>query len=370
VPLRFEAAIASQLVKRIANLNYPKSKLQVLFLMGVDDDATIEALAQAGVNTNDTAGRISTYSYYMSVVKVPKMQVDTKPLVCNYGLRFATGDFTVVYDAEDKPEPDQLKKAVIGFQQTSLDTICLQGKLNFYNDRKNTLTRFFSLEYGMWYDYFLPGLQSIGSPVPLGGTSNHFVTNALRQTGEWDPYNVTEDADLGMRIYRSGRQTRILDAYTYEEATSTLKAWLKQRARWEKGFLVTLIVHLRHPIKLYKELGARKFIFGITVFFGNFYMPFVNPFLWVLTLLWALNIFSLGDLPMYIWLPAVINLVIGNLIHIAMHFTAAMHSKKYDLALLALFVPFYWILISIATYIASWELLSKPYQWNKTAHGK
>jgi cellulose synthase/poly-beta-1,6-N-acetylglucosamine synthase-like glycosyltransferase len=370
VPLRFEADIAKRLVKRIAALDYPKSKLQVLFLMGVDDDTTAQALTQQGIDGNDASGDITAHNYYMSIIRVPKVQIDTKPLVCNYGLRFATGDFTVIYDAEDKPEPDQLKKAVIGFQQTSLDTICLQGKLNFYNDRKNTLTKFFSLEYGMWYNYFLPGLQSIGSPVPLGGTSNHFITNALRQTGEWDPYNVTEDADLGLRIYRSGHQTRILDAYTYEEATSSLRAWLVQRSRWEKGFLATLIVHLRHPITLYKELGARKFIFGVTVFFSNFYMPFVNPFLWILTILWFFNIFSLGDLPLYIWLPAVVNLVIGNLVHIAMHLSAAVYTKRHDLVLLALFVPIYWVLISIATYIASWELLFRPYRWNKTTHGK
>lgn len=370
IPLRFEAAMAARLVKRIAALNYPKSKLQVLFLMGVDDSSTADALIKQGIDGNQATGNVSEYNYYMSIVRVPKVQVDTKPLVCNYGLRFATGDFTVVYDAEDKPEPDQLKKAVLGFQQTTLDTICLQGKLNFYNTRKNLLTKFFSLEYGMWYNYFLPGLQSIGSPVPLGGTSNHFVTNALRRTGEWDPYNVTEDADLGMRIYRGGHQTRILDTYTYEEATSTIRAWLKQRSRWEKGFLATLIVHLRHPITLYRELGGRKFIYAVTVFFGNFYMPFINPLLWTLTILWLFNIFSFGSLPLYVWLPAVINLIIGNLVHIAMHFTAALRLKRHDLAPLALFMPLYWLLISAATFVAGWELLTKPYQWNKTAHGK
>jgi cellulose synthase/poly-beta-1,6-N-acetylglucosamine synthase-like glycosyltransferase len=370
VPLRFEAAIAARLVKRMAALNYPKSKLQVLFLMGVDDDSTANALIEQGIDGSGASGVVSDYNYYMSIVKVPKAQIDTKPLVCNYGLRFATGDFTAMYDAEDKPEPNQLKKAVIGFQQTTLDTICLQGKLDFYNDRKNILTRLFSLEYGMWFNYFLPGLQAIGSPVPLGGTSNHFVTNALRTIGEWDPYNVTEDADLGMRIYRSKHQTRMLDAYTHEEAASRVGVWLKQRVRWEKGFLTTLIVHLRHPITLYKELGVRRYVFGVTTFFSNFYMPFINPVLWVLTVLWLFNVFSFGELPLYIWLPAVANLVIGNLVYIAMHVVAALRLRRYDTVPLAIFIPLYWLLISVATYMAAWELLTKTYRWNKTPHGE
>jgi cellulose synthase/poly-beta-1,6-N-acetylglucosamine synthase-like glycosyltransferase len=222
----------------------------------------------------------------------------------------------------------------------------------------------------MWFNYFLPGLQAIGSPVPLGGTSNHFVTNALRTIGEWDPYNVTEDADLGMRIYRSKHQTRMLDAYTHEEAASRVGVWLKQRVRWEKGFLTTLIVHLRHPITLYKELGVRRYVFGVTTFFSNFYMPFINPVLWVLTVLWLFNVFSFGELPLYIWLPAVANLVIGNLVYIAMHVVAALRLRRYDTVPLAIFIPLYWLLISVATYMAAWELLTKTYRWNKTPHGE
>jgi len=369
VPLRFESGMVPSLVKRLARLDYPRSKLQILFLVGVDDNETIESIRRQGVDNALTPSDFSEYSH-MSIVKVPKAHVDTKPLVCNYGLELATGDYTVIFDAEDKPEPDQLKKAVAGFQVSSLDTICLQGKLTFYNSRKNMLTKFFTLEYGMWYDFFLPGLQSIGSPVPLGGTSNHFVTNALRQTGQWDPYNVTEDADLGMRIYRSNRKVRILNSYTYEEATSTMGAWLKQRARWEKGFLATLIVHLRHAGTLYKELGFKKFIYGVTIFFGNFYMPFINPLLWIITILWLFNVFTLGTLPAYVWVPAVINLVVGNAIHITIHFLAALRLKRYDLIPFVFLVPLYWILISIATYKAVFELYFRPYQWNKTPHGR
>lgn len=368
VPLRFESNIVHSLTRRLASLDYPKSRLEVLFLVGVDDSKTIGALQQAGVD-GDSASRGGQEFSYATIIRVPKLDVDTKPLVCNYGLQFATGDYTVIYDAEDKPEPLQLKKAVVGFQKSTIDTACLQSKLNFYNSDKNVLTRLFSLEYSVWYDYFLPGLQSLGSPVPLGGTSNHFVTNMLRRAGEWDPYNVTEDADLGLRLYRGNHLTRILDAYTYEESTSTVSAWLTQRSRWEKGYLATLIVHAQNPLRLYKELGAKKFLYGITIFFSNFYMPFINPLLWLITILWALNIFSLGELPAYIWVPAMFNLVVGNLTHLVMHVVAALRLKRPGLAPLTLLIPFYWVLISLATYRAGWELFTKPYIWNKTAHG-
>lgn len=368
VPLRFEANVVRSLANHLYNIDYPKDKLEIMFLVGVDDQETSDALNNIGID-NATDG-ISKYGYCMTVVKVPKVGIDTKPLVCNYGLRFATGDYTVIYDAEDRPESNQLKKAIIGFQKCTLDTVCLQGKLNFYNSRKNLLTSFFSLEYGMWYDFFIPGLQAVGAPVPLGGTSNHFITNTLKQAGEWDPYNVTEDADIGLRIYRNNFQTRILNTYTYEEATSSVGAWLKQRARWEKGFLATIIVHAQSPTKLYSDLGIKKFILAITVFFSNFFMPFINPLLWIITILWLLNVFSLGNLPMFIWLPAVINLVVGNLIHIAIHLIAAIKIKRYDLAIISIFIPLYWLLISLATYVAVWDIFYNPYVWRKTTHGK
>lgn len=367
VPLRFERPIVPHLVESLKKLDYPKNKLEIFFVIGVDDTETAQALEEQGINARSDS--INTLDTYMHLIKVPKMNVDTKPLVCNYALRFATGAYTVIYDAEDAPEPTQLKKAVIGYQKSSLDTVCLQAKLGFYNSHKNLLTRFFTLEYGMWFDYFLPGLQSIKSPVPLGGTSNHFVTKVLTQTGEWDPYNVTEDADLGMRIYRHRYRTKILDSYTMEEASSKLGVWLKQRSRWEKGFLATLLVHLRHPVKLRRELGAKQFWLGVTIFFGNFYMPFINPMLWLITILWLLSLFSIGTISWYIWVPALLNLIVGNIVHMAMHFMAAFRTKRRDLSLLALLIPFYWALISLATYIASYEIFRDPYKWNKTSHG-
>ena len=202
---------------------------------------------------------------------IPGAKVTTKPRACNYGLLRAKGELCVIYDAEDNPDPDQLKKAAIVFLRSPEDVVCLQSKLNFYNADENIITKWFSIEYANWYEFYLQGLDWIDAPIPLGGTSNHFRKKGLDELGRWDPYNVTEDADIGIRLARQKLKTEMIDTYTYEEATLTAKSWVVQRSRWYKGHLQTYLVHMREPKKLFKDLGAEKFLklqltFGTGVF--------------------------------------------------------------------------------------------------------
>jgi cellulose synthase/poly-beta-1,6-N-acetylglucosamine synthase-like glycosyltransferase len=188
-------------------------------------------------------------------VVIPEADITTKPRACNYGLLRAKGKYCVIYDAEDNPGKNQLKKAAITFSNAPEDIACLQSKLNFYNAKENVLSKWFSIEYSYWYDYYLPGLDKTDAPIPLGGTSNHFRTNQLRELGGWDPYNVTEDTDLGVRLSRRNLKTQMLDSYTYEEATIKVPHWIRQRSRWYKGHVQTFLVHMRHPKKLLQDLG-------------------------------------------------------------------------------------------------------------------
>ena len=181
----------------------------------------------------------------------------TKPRAMGIGLRYARGTLVTVYDAEDKPDPQQLKKAVWGFQRVNDRVACLQAKLSYYNPRQNLLTRWFTLEYDAWFNIFLPGLHRIGAPIPLGGTSNHFRRAPLEACLGWDPYNVTEDADLGLRFARLGLTTAMLESTTGEEANSRVGNWLRQRSRWSKGYMQTLLVHTRRPLRLLRQLGPR-----------------------------------------------------------------------------------------------------------------
>ena len=210
-PLYKEAHVVPQFLEGIAKIDWPKNKLDVMFLLEEDDVETINAF-----NT-------MTLPFYARTVIVPDSQPKTKPKACNYGLTFAIGEYLVIYDAEDMPDPLQLKKAYVAFKRVPSDVKCLQAKLSYYNTNQNLLTRFFTAEYALWFDMTLPGLQSLNSALPLGGTSNHFETEVLRKLQGWDPFNVTEDADLGVRLFQQGYRTAIIDSTTQKKQLVLLK---------------------------------------------------------------------------------------------------------------------------------------------------
>jgi glycosyltransferase involved in cell wall biosynthesis/polyhydroxyalkanoate synthesis regulator phasin len=247
IPVYKEASVLPKLLGAITRLDYPKIKLDVKVLLEEDDQETIQAFE-----------KINPPEYIQGLI-VPTSHPKTKPKACNYGLIRARGEFVVIYDAEDKPEPDQLKKVIAAFQKISPTVICIQSKLNYFNRQQNLLTQWFSSEYSMWFDLFLPGLDARNAPIPLGGTSNHFKKFALVEAGAWDPHNVTEDADLGIRLYKLGYRTRIVDTTTLEEANSQVNNWIRQRSRWVKGYIQTWLVHMRRPIRLIREIGFMAF---------------------------------------------------------------------------------------------------------------
>ena len=303
-------------------------------------------------------------------VIVPDAEIRTKPRACNYGLLRAKGEYCVIYDAEDDPEPGQLKKAAIAFSRAGEQYVCLQSRLNFYNPKDNLLTRWFSLEYSFWYDYYLEGLDHVGAPLPLGGTSNHFRTKELRELGGWDPYNVTEDADLGVRISRKGKKTAMLNTYTYEEANKKLPNWIRQRSRWSKGHAQTYLVHMRHPRNLLREMGWKQFFYFQLTFGGNIFLPLVNPLLWAVTLLTVLvpGIFQFLFFYPIVYV-CIFNLVVGNLVYILLHMGPYVVKKDYTSIPLALIIPVYWMLISIGDWRGTIQLVTKPFYWEKTQHG-
>ncbi|MFL5239063.1 MAG: glycosyltransferase [Rhizomicrobium sp.] len=227
IPLYREANMLPQLGAALRSLNYPRRLLDVKLVVEEDDDETIVAANKAAADG------------LFEVIEVPPGEPRTKPRACNYALQFARGEFLVIFDAEDQPEPDQLLKAVTAFRRLPEEVACLQARLNFFNARECWITRMFALDYALWFDFLLPGLDKLGIPMPLGGTSNHFRVEALRAINAWDPFNVTEDADLGIRLSRLGMRVKTLDSTTYEEATNGVGNWLRQRTRWLKGYMQT-----------------------------------------------------------------------------------------------------------------------------------
>ncbi len=361
-PLYREAEVVPQFVKAMRELDYPADKLQILFLTEEDDGATrasIEAL------------RLPPH---FVIVTVPDGQPRTKPRACNFGLLEATGDYVVIYDAEDIPDPLQLKKVVLAFASQGDETACIQAKLNFYNAEQNVLTRWFTAEYSSWFDLVLPGLQLLGVPLPLGGTSNHFRLDLLYLVGGWDAFNVTEDCDLGLRLGHYGLKTVVVDSTTYEEANSQFKNWLRQRSRWIKGYMQTYLVHMRDPLGYLRSSNMRAFL-SLQLFIGSkTVILLVNPLMWVLVgvyiLLHAFVVDAYHTLyPTPVLYMGTLCLIFGNFIYTYSHLIGCMKRSQYKLIKWTLLIPIYWAMGSIAAYIALYQLVFMPHYWEKTLHG-
>jgi cellulose synthase/poly-beta-1,6-N-acetylglucosamine synthase-like glycosyltransferase len=305
------------------------------------------------------------------VIRVANIPPRTKPKACNVGLAQARGRFVTIYDAEDRPDPLQLRKAVAAFKLVDEDVACVQAKLGYYNADQNLITRWFTAEYSMWFSQLLPGLVARNAPVPLGGTSNHFRLKILAKLGGWDPHNVTEDADLGIRLHRAGYRTRVLDSETLEEANSDFINWVKQRSRWYKGYLQTWLVHMRHPLKLLRELGVGGFV-GFNLFVGGTpLLAFLNPVFWTMAVVWFLASppFIAALFPSWLYYAAVLSLVVGNATFFYTSLVSARLTGRPGLVLAALLVPAYWVMMSTAAIKAVVQLVSSPSFWEKTVHG-
>jgi cellulose synthase/poly-beta-1,6-N-acetylglucosamine synthase-like glycosyltransferase len=358
IPLYKEKAIASQLLDRIKLIDYPRDKLDICLVMEIDDETTRKALRQTTLPT------------WLRPILVPKGTLKTKPRAMNYALDFARGSLVGVYDAEDAPAPDQLRKAARHFANRGDKVACLQGVLDYYNAPANWVTRCFTLEYAGWFRVVLPGLERLGLVVPLGGTTLFFRRNVLERIGAWDAHNVTEDADLGVRLARHGYRTELIATTTQEEANGRFWPWIKQRSRWLKGYAITYGVHMRDPGLLYRELGARRF-WGFQILFGGTLSQFVlAPVLWSF---WVMPFGIAHPMATYLqgWvLISVVGLfIISELTNMFVFALGVTKAKKMWLIRWIPTMHFYFPMAAVAAYKGFYELTCKPFYWDKTAHG-
>ena len=359
VPAYREPEVIGRLLDHIDALDYPRDKLDVKVLLEADDEATIDAVCAHDIGP------------HVDVVLVPFAEPRTKPKALNYGLAAARGELVTIYDAEDRPEPLQLRRAAVAFAAADPSVACFQAQLLFYNAEQNLLTKWFTGEYSLWFSLLLPGLVNMRAPVPLGGTSNHMRRDVLEEVGGWDPFNVTEDADLGIRLARFGRTVAILDSITYEEANSDAVNWVKQRSRWYKGYLQTWLVHMRHPARLRRELGTRGFI-GFNLFVGGTpLLALINPVFWTLTLLWFVihPAFVAALFPAWLYYVSIFVWILGNFVFCFTSVLSAYRVEGTRLTLSAVLAPLYWILMSMAAVKAAVQLVTDPSFWEKTVHG-
>lgn len=360
VPLLHEARLVPDLVAALARLDWPRARLDIKLIVEADDPATIGAAEAWGSGPP------------FEVVIVPRLEPRTKPKALSFALPFARGEFVTVYDAEDQPHPRQLRAAHAAFLHLPPEVACLQAPLAVDNGDAGLLARLFAIEYSALFDGLLPTLAFLDMPLPLGGTSNHFRRRALVEVGGWDPFNVTEDADLGLRLARFGYRSATIDLPTLEEAPATLGPWMRQRTRWFKGWMQTWLVHTRQPLRLLRELGWRRILGFNLIATGLIISALIHP-------IYLATLVTIVVDPFCLWGDgsALAAMVVGlNLFNLCAGYTAMATlarrtlklrgNGRYAWALFAL--PLYWLLMSLASYRALAHLVLRPHQWEKTPH--
>lgn len=359
VPLLKEQEIARALITRLSRLTYPKSLLEVVLVLEADDEVTRQTLAR------------TTLPPWISVIEVPQAnRLTTKPRALNYALDFCQGSIIGVWDAEDAPEPDQLEKVVSRFQSAPPNVACLQGILDYYNPSANWLSRCFTIEYAAWWRVILPGAARLGLVVPLGGTTLFFRREVLERLQGWDAHNVTEDADLGVRLARQGYVTELIPTVTYEEANCRLWPWVRQRSRWLKGFLITWCVHMRNPARLRRELGWMRFLGVQTMLLATFSQFACAPLLWSFWLALAgmtHPVASTLGTPV-LWGMITI-FILAETLNLTVSLYAVSGKSHRHLMWWVFTTPVYFALGALAAGKALYEFVVHPFFWDKTEHG-
>lgn len=360
--LYHEAASVAPLLRAIEALDYPKEKLDVILVVEPDDLETRAAIARLRPMPQ------------IQLLIAPDNLPQTKPKALNWALPFARGSFTAVFDAEDIPEPGQLRAALDAFHAYGPQTACVQASLCIDNLDDSWLSRMFAAEYAGQFDVFLPGLAVLGLPLPLGGSSNHFRTAVLREVGGWDAYNVTEDADLGFRLARFGYRAVTFASTTYEEAPTRLGGWLRQRSRWMKGWMQTWSVHMRAPRKLWRESGTRGVVALNLLIGGNVVSALAAPILLIDLALLA-GAHAVSTTPSTLFTGPMITLHVaalaaGYLSTIVVGLIGLARRGQLRSGWVLALTPIYWALLSIAAWRALYQLFAEPYRWEKTDHGR
>ena len=363
LPVRKEKEfVMRNLLTSIYNFDYPKDKIDIKLIIDNDDEETIKI------------GKKLLNDFKFDLIIVPHSKTSSKPTSCNYALKFVKGKYLTIYDAEDRPEKYQLKKSIEKFNELDENYICLQASLNYYNKYENFLTYSFSIEYSMWFDFTIKAISKFANFFPLGGTSNHFKTDKLIELGGWDGYNVTEDAEIAVRIVKAGYKVSVLNSITEEEAPITIKSWIKQRTRWIKGFMQTFCEHSmsNKPIATrskfnFKNIFKLKFV-DILIYFTFVSMSFL---FFILIVAIFFNHIIILHLMKFKYLNFIIYFNLLSFFFMIYGASAIIiyKNKLKFKPIYFIFSPFYWFLHYLASFRALISLIKTPFYWAKTEHG-
>lgn len=359
IALYREKEVLPQLLVALGKLQWPRSKLEIKLVCEEDDEETLAIL------------RAHELKSCIEIVEVPVGEPRTKPKALAYALPLCSGEFVTLYDAEDVPHPQQLLEAWHRFRAGDESLACLQAPLVATNPDAGALSRMFAFEYAGLFRGILPWLARHDLVLPLGGTSNHFRRSALDAVGGWDAHNVTEDADLGMRLKRFGYRVGVIDLPTFEEAPEDFATWRPQRTRWFKGWIQTWLVHMRQPVRLWRELGPASFMAFQVLFLGTILSVLIHP-LALVTILYVLAKLSLADVvhvtEMAIAIAGVVTVALGYGAFLAVGRATLSRDERKQFWKVVALTPLHWTLLSWAAWRALLDLYRQPHQWNKTPH--
>jgi glycosyltransferase XagB len=351
VPIFKEASVIPNLVKNLLSIDYPKNKLQILLVLEAEDLETISKVENQDLPP------------HFEVIVIEKSFPQTKAKACNEALKYVNGEIVCIYDADDNPDHLQLRKVVAAFSKADKTLACVQCRLGYYNYNENWLTNMFEIEYETLFNFILPAAVQLGFPIPLGGTSNHLKTKILREIGGWDQYNITEDADLGLKLSLNNYKTTVIDSVTYEESPITFRAWIYQRVRWLKGYFHTFFVYSRIPVILFKRFSVQELIFFFHIMFLGPYLLLITPGIFLLYFACSMN------LPAYNTdVLLLINFIYSNISLILTSYYVKKSSLNRSIKFF-LSYPLYMLLHIIASVIAFFKLFFSPHSWEKTQHG-
>ncbi|HCL66792.1 MAG TPA: glycosyl transferase [Rhizobium sp.] len=361
VALYREAAVVRQLIVSLERIDWPRSRLDIKLVCEADDSETISAIKALCLGPQ------------FEIIAVPPIGPRTKPKALSYALAGARGDYVAIYDAEDRPHPGQLKEAYASFRAAPEDIACLQAPLIISNMQDSWISALFSLEYSALFRGLLPVLARYRMPLPLGGTSNHFRTDVLKAAGGWDPYNVTEDADLGMRLYRLGYRSQTIRRQTLEDAPVTARVWVGQRTRWFKGWLQTWLVMMRDPVLARQEMGLAAFVVFHLLIGGMLISSLAHPAILLFLGITAVAMMrspaeDIALLDGILFGIDAINIFGSYATFLALGASVMIEHEKRLVGWRWIATPLYWMMVSYAAWRAALELKTKPFFWNKTPH--
>ncbi|MEL7129194.1 MAG: glycosyltransferase [Pseudomonadota bacterium] len=350
LPMFREATSVAPLCAALNELRYPKDRREFLFLVEACDHETLRALRQAALPVGSR------------IVVAPDGLPRTKPRALNLGLALLSGDLVTVYDAEDRPHPDQLLVAAAAFRKEGERLACVQAPLRAHNAGESWIAGQWALEYEMNFGLVLPALARLGLPMALGGTSNHFRVDVLKAVGGWDAWNVTEDADLGLRLARLGWKTGVIAPPTLEEAPESFRVWMAQRSRWLKGYIQTWSVLMRRPVQAMREMGVRAFCSTQVLLGGAIVSALVHgPLLvWCVACLVVPGL-SIGAISLAV--------LLSGYVVSALAAVFAPGRRRWERPFLVLTFVLYWPLLSLAVVRALYGVATRPHAWAKTPHG-